>query len=112
MRIEAILGSVHNISAPVEPWEILGDYASSRNQRYSELADLLLAKEANELFDCPLLARDELEFANFMINKLDVDPHYIPSMTLLSAIRSVNAKLAMRRYVTPQSVAVGDTGVV
>jgi hypothetical protein len=113
MRLEAIHRGVYGTSnAPIEAWEVLGDYGSSRNRRYPELADLLLAKEANALFNAPLLSRDELEFANFIINKLDIDPHYVPSMTLLTAIRSVNAKLAMSGYLTPDSVATGDTPVL
>lgn len=46
------------------------------------------------LFNCRLLARDEIELANFIINKLDVNPHYVPSDTLLQAIRTICAKLS------------------
>ena len=45
------------------------------------------------LFNCPALARDEIELANFIINKLDVDPKYVPSETLLQAIRTICDKL-------------------
>jgi hypothetical protein len=38
--------------------------------------------------------RDEIELANFIINKLDADPHYAPSEKLLQAIRAINDKLA------------------
>lgn len=34
-----------------------------------------------------------------MSDKLDIDPHYIPSMTLMQFIQSVNAKLAISRGV-------------
>jgi hypothetical protein len=98
MRIEALLQGVYDTrNDTIEPWEVLGDYGSERNARYPELAQLLVAKQANALFNCPLLARDELAFANFMINLLELRPDYVPSMTLLTAVRSVNAKLAIGR---------------
>lgn len=37
--------------------------------------------------------RDAIELANFIINKLDANPHYVPSETLLRAIRTINDKL-------------------
>lgn len=69
-------------------------YGAKRNANHPEVAELLNARRANMLFNCRLLARDEIELANFIINKLDVDPHYVPSETLLQAIRSINEKLS------------------
>jgi hypothetical protein len=106
MRIEALQGCTRPRNNHSEPSDFPADYGGARNARHPELADLLIAKEANALFNCPLLARDELEFANFMINKLDVDPHYIPSITLLTAVRNINAKLAIWRN---QSRKIGAT---
>ena len=98
MRIESLLQDTYDTgNATIEPWEHLGHYGWARNAKHPELAALLLAKEANALFDCQFLSRDELDFANFIINKLNCDPHFVPSMTLLTAIRSVNAKLRIGR---------------
>lgn len=69
-------------------------YGSKRNAAHPEVAQLLNARHANGLFDCQALARDEIELANFIINKLDVNPHYVPSETLLQAIRAINHKVA------------------
>lgn len=69
-------------------------YGSERNAAHPEVAELLNARLANVLFNCRSLARDEIELANFIINKLDVNPHYVPTETLLQAIRSINRKLA------------------
>ncbi|MBB1472599.1 hypothetical protein H5368_06120 [Luteimonas sp. MC1782] len=68
-------------------------YGAKRNANHPEVGELLNARLANMLFDCPTLARDEIELANFIINKLDVNPHYVPSETLLQAIRAINDKL-------------------
>lgn len=70
------------------------DYGAKRNAAHPEVAELLTARLANMLFNCRSLARDEIELANFIINKLDVDPHYVPSETLLQAIRVINHKLS------------------
>jgi hypothetical protein len=58
---------------------------AERNAAHPEVAELLNARLANMLFNCRSLARDEIELANFIINKLDVDPKYVPSETLLQA---------------------------
>ena len=68
-------------------------YGAKRNAAHPEVAELLNARLANMLFNCRSLARDELELANFIINKLDTDPHYVPSETLLQATRAINKKL-------------------
>ena len=100
MKIKAILDSAYDLTNPLEGTGLPdGDYGKERNTRYPELAQLLLARNANNLVNCTLMSRDELEFANFIINKLDIDPMYIPSMVLLDAIRSINAKLAIGRTV-------------
>ena len=65
----------------------------SRNTHFPEVTELLIARTANVVFGSQSLARDELELANFIFNKLDVDPHYMPSNTLLQAIRTLNKKL-------------------
>lgn len=98
MRIEALHVGRYSHHPTIEPWEVLGDYGKERNARHPELADLLVAKEANALVNSDLLSRDELEFANFIINKLDSSPDYVPSITLLIAIRSINAKLALGHH--------------
>lgn len=98
MRLEALHRSVYGTSnAPIEAWEVLGDYGSERNQRYPEVAELLNAKLANMLFNSPLLQSEELKLANFIINLLDCDPRYEPSMMVLDAIRSINVKVALGR---------------
>jgi len=71
------------------------DYSTKRIAEHPEIAMLLDAHKRNELSNCSAMALDEVELAYFIINKLDCDPLYIPSMTLLAAIRSVNAKLAL-----------------
>ena len=78
------------------------DYGAARNSAYPELAVLLNARTANSVMNCKLLARDELELANLVLNRMDVDPHYEPSMTLLDAVRSINAKLALCPVTTAQ----------
>jgi len=68
-------------------------YGAKRNAAHPEVAELLNSRQANRLFDCPSLARDEIELANFIINKLDINPHYVPSETVLQAVRAINDKL-------------------
>lgn len=60
-----------------------------------EVIELLKARTSNQLFNCVLLASDEMELANHTIAKLYADPSYQPSMTVLQAIRAINAKLAL-----------------
>jgi hypothetical protein len=72
------------------------DDSGDRTKAYPEIAELLNAKRANVLLSAPLLARDELELANFIINMLELNNHFVPSMLILDAIRSLNAKLAIR----------------
>lgn len=62
---------------------------------YREMEELIAAREAGAISSCKFLAQDELELANFILRKVDVDPAYRLSMTLLQAIRSINAKLAL-----------------
>ncbi|MGV8922342.1 MAG: hypothetical protein ACOH1L_03190 [Thermomonas sp.] len=69
-------------------------YRGRRDQAYPEIAFLMNARYANMLFDRECLSRDEMEFANFILNKLDVSPHYIPSETLLQSVRAIVGKLA------------------
>jgi len=71
------------------------EHGAARNTSYPELGFLLNARTANTLMSCRLLARDEIEVANLVLNQMDVDPHYEPSMTLLVAVRSINATLAL-----------------
>lgn len=70
------------------------DYGVKRNKRFPEVAALLNARDANMLFNCPLLMRDEMDLANFIINKLDIDPHYLPGDAVLQAVRVINLKLS------------------
>ena len=70
-------------------------YGATRNAAYPELAELLTTRTANNLMNCKLLARDELELANLILNQMDVDPHYEPSCLMRDAIRAINAKLAL-----------------
>lgn len=65
-----------------------------------EVIELLNARTSNQLFNCMLLAGDEMELANLTITKIYSDPYYQPSLTLLDAIRSINAKLALCSTVT------------
>lgn len=60
-----------------------------------EVIELLKARTSNQLFNCVLLAGDEMELANHTIAKLYADPCYQPSATVLQAIRAINAKLAL-----------------
>lgn len=69
-------------------------YGAKRNTAHPEVAELLKARKANSLVSCQSLARDEIELANFIINKLDGNPSYEPSETLLQAIRAINDKLS------------------
>jgi hypothetical protein len=39
------------------------------------------------------IERNEIELANFIINRLDADPNYAPGEKLLQAIRAINKKL-------------------
>ena len=71
------------------------EYGAARNAAYPELSALLNARTANSLLNCRLLARDELELANVILNRMDVDPHYEPSCIALDAVRALNAKLAL-----------------
>lgn len=92
MKIEDIVGDV-SVPTGEAPQSHLGEYGAKRNAAHPEIAELLNARMANMLFNCPALARDEIELANFIINKLDVDPHYLPSETLLQAIRTIDDKI-------------------
>lgn len=95
MRVEELLqGDANGTTGTTLPPSGDGSYGAKRNAAHPEVAELLNARLANMLFNCRSLARDEIELANFIINKLDVDPHYVPSETLLQAIRSINNKLA------------------
>jgi hypothetical protein len=106
MKIENIIGN--NLGRSVDAFrpssEIARGYGAERNEAHPEVAALLNAKLVNVVSNCDLLARDELELANFIINKLDIDPHYVPSAILMQAIRGINARLALgnnRRNVKP-----------
>ena len=87
----AATGQVELVTAL--PADVDDPDVQTRNTHCPEVAELLIARTANEVFGSQSLDRDELELANFIFNKLDVDPHYIPSNTLLQAIRSLNKKL-------------------
>lgn len=63
-----------------------------------EVVELLKVRTSNQLFNCMLLASDEMELANHTIAKLYADPCYQPSLTVLQAIRGINAKLALCAY--------------
>jgi len=71
------------------------EYGAARNAAHPDLFVLLNARTANSLMNCRLLARDELELANLILNRMDVDPHYVPSHVLLAAVPAINAKLAL-----------------
>lgn len=95
MRVEELLqGDVDGAVGTTLPPSGDGSYGAKRNAAHPEVAELLNARLANMLFNCRSLARDEIELANFIINKLDVNPHYVPSETLLHAIRAINDELA------------------
>jgi len=64
-------------------------YGAKRNAAHPEIAELLKARTANALLGCRGLARDETELANFIISKLDADHHYVPSETVMQAIRNL-----------------------
>jgi hypothetical protein len=68
-----------------------------RKLSHPEIAELLDANTGNAILTAPLLAMDEREMAVFIINKLDAEEHYVPSMMVLDAIRSINAKVALGR---------------
>lgn len=70
-------------------------YEAASHEACPELVVLLTARTANSIVNCKLLARDELELANLILNQIDVDPHYAPSHVLLAALRAINAKLAL-----------------
>lgn len=70
------------------------DYGAKRNSAHPEVAELLNTRRANMLFNCKSLARDEIELANFINDKLDVNPRYVPSDTLLQTIRVINGKFS------------------
>ena len=93
MKLEDIAPHTRTRTKPVSTAISPGDdYGSERNAAHPEIAELLNARTANMLFNCPALARDEIELANFIINKLDV-PLYVPSESLLQAIRTINVKI-------------------
>ena len=71
-----------------------GSFEAKRSMAHPEVAELLNARMANKLVNCRSLARDEIELADFISNKLDTNPHYVPSETLLQAIRAINDRLA------------------
>jgi hypothetical protein len=84
MKLEDIVGG----TPPTD------DYGAKRNAAHPEIAELLNARLANMLVNCRSLARDEIDLANFVINKLDDDPQYVPSQTLRQAVRAINDKLS------------------
>lgn len=96
MRVEEILAldAEQKATETAIPPGGTGAYGAKRNEAHPEIAELLNARTANMLFNCRSLARDEIELANFIINKLDVNPHYVPSDTLLQAIRTICDKLS------------------
>jgi len=93
MKLKDIIGDV-GLYIDDMPLSHLDAYGAERNAAHPEIAELLNARMANMLFNCPALARDEIELANFIINKLDVDPHYVPSETLLQVIRTIDDKIS------------------
>jgi hypothetical protein len=90
----AARGSLMKIEDITSGADLPTGYGAKRNAAHPEVAELLNARLTNMLFGCRSLARDEIELANFIINKLEVDPHYVPSETLLQAIRAINDKLS------------------
>lgn len=97
MRVEEIIGvDVGPRDAVMAATDVNGEFGLKRNTRFPEVAKLLNARVANAVFGNESLARDEMELANFIINKLDVDPHYVPGEAVLQAIRVINAKLSAR----------------
>ena len=66
---------------------------SQRKRLHPELMDLVNACRDDMLSNCQSLARDEIGLAQFIVNTLTSDPAYIPSDTLLQAIRAINRKL-------------------
>ncbi|GAB3748952.1 hypothetical protein [Lysobacter olei] len=66
---------------------------AQRHAANPEVAELLNARASNTLLKCRSLARDEIELAHLIMNKLDVDPQYVPSETLLQAVRTICDKL-------------------
>lgn len=95
MKIEHILGYFHADNIIDHRHSFNQSYGGERCRLNPELATLLTARDANRLLDCIFLSDDELEFANLIIKNLDMDPSYVPSMVLLTAVRGVNAKLAV-----------------
>ena len=92
MKLEDIAPHTRTHTKPVKTaTSPRDDYGSERNAAHPEIAELLNARTANMLFNCGL-ARDEIELVNFIINKL-VNPLYVPSESLLQAIRTVNVKI-------------------
>lgn len=92
MRVEDVLSLEIDTRGPGRGLRTDGDtaYSTKGNAAHSEVVEL----RANMLFNCLSLARDEIELANLILSKLDVNPHYFPSKTLLGAIRGINDKLS------------------
>lgn len=62
---------------------------------YDEV-EILMRSDASELvMTCEYLERDELDLADDILNRLKIDPLYIPSPILLQAIRAINARISM-----------------
>lgn len=99
MKLQDI--SVNRPESTVE--EIAVSSSSYEESLYpEEVIELLRMRTSNQLFNCMLLAGDEMELANHTIAKLYADPCYQPSMTVLQAIRSINAKLALCSAEVPE----------
>lgn len=92
MKIEELVGAI-SVPPDKAPLSHLGAFGAKRNEAHPEIAELLNAHKANMLFNSPALARDEIELANFIISMLDMDHHYVPSETLLQAIRTIDDKI-------------------
>ena len=74
-----------------------------RQVAHPEVGEFLHLSAGARLSECSLLAMDEQVLAQFIRYKLYADPNYCPSMTLLTAIRSLNAKLAIGDHGAEQS---------
>lgn len=77
------------------------EIASERNTLYPEIDYLLKAYSGNWFFNCRFLGRDETNLAHYIIATLLHDPDYIPSTSIVDAIRSIGAKLELDTPIGP-----------
>ena len=71
-----------------------GRLAATSNGSH-EIDALMRADASGLVLDCPLLAREEIDIAHLILDRLTQQKDYVPSDLVLQFIRGVNARIEM-----------------